>query len=1409
LLAIACLLALLALAAQPGAVPLASRFDLGRAFGGDMALAQGSGVVIDLGDPLISDEHVDFMDRGRYPFQDMARGPCCGTGSAAGLVNVVHGNLIYSRQDILIPGRGLPLEIQFTYNSGSFFDGRYGYGWQLNYDLRYITNNVNDNVIVVREDDRTDIFVKQSDGSFRSTYGVRDTLEEYEPDRYVLTDGLGVSYWFESPDHHYVTRIEDLNGNSLIFGYNPQRALTTVTDAAGRQLTLTYSDDKLAAITDPQGRVFQYAYDGNGNLVQVTDPGGYITQYAYEGECHDLVSITDASGNTHTITYNGDYQVATLDSCCETVAFDYDLLGRQTTMTDGNGFATTYRYDHKKRVIAVEDALGNTMTRTWDSDYNLTGVTDANGNAYAFAYDGRGNVVAETDPLGNSTTYTWHPSFDRLTTITDPAGRTTTYEYDGQGNLIRQIDPLGGETLYSYDGTGLLTELIDARAHSTHFEYDGYGNLTRRIDALGGDTQYGYDVLGNLLSRTDANGYTTAYSYDSLNRLLTVTDTLSCVTTYSYDPVGNRISETDANGHTTLYAYDGANRLVNVTDALGYVSTYAYDAAGNIVAESDANGNTTLYAYDGANRLVDVTDALGYVSTYSYDPVGNRISETDAEGNTTTYSYDPLNRLVGVTDALGYVTTYSYDPVGNRIGETDALGNTTSYSYDDLDRLMVLTNPLGYSTTYSYDSVGNRISETDANGHTTSYSYDPLNRLEVFTKPLGSTYTTTYSYDPVGNLLSRTDANGNEWTYEYDALNRGTRAISPMGHETVYTYDCVGNRTTRTDPNGATTTYDYDEIDRLVTLSYPGGGQVSYAYDGVGNRLHMTNTVGLGDLTDRIYDAGNRLIAETIDYGLFLKSVSYTYDGLDNITTLTDPDGEVLTYEYDPLGNVAVVTDPNGGLTTFAYDELARETRRDFPNGVWTEYVYDDAGQVTHITTRDAADILVAYEYLYDPAGQMVDASRDGVPEATYQYNAAGWLTGADYSPYHDYVYTYDTVGNRLTKEEGPAVTSYLYNNEDRVLTQTFPDTSAIDYVYDDNANVIQTISAWGTVDYAYDLENRLTEIAYPGPFGTILNFYSPEGKRLARDERGQWTYFYPTLLGVVVEMDGAGLTTTRLNPGLSMGPGGPPAGEGDVTLAPESFVHWDGRDSTTYFTTPGTGEQASFGFGYFGEMLYSSGEDDVDPGLYATNMKVDWDPLLGAELIGGDYAPDIDQHFGGYLFDPNHVVSYVFGPQDVMEWPPRLDDGGPLIDEETAKELISILERLYQRLQERWEREHTPSPEPVPVPEAVPEPPPQPVPVCRKKDCKGGCMGQAVAIYDAPGRCRQHILDKVCRVALRYAKAEANKQCVERAGPRCTCSSWYHYASDPGMDEYEDENNKTWCAYGCPFTVKGYCFWR
>jgi hypothetical protein len=204
--------------------------------------------------------------------------------------------------------------------------------------------------------------------------------------------------------------------------------------------------------------------------------------------------------------------------------------------------------------------------------------------------------------------------------------------------------------------------------------------------------------------------------------------------------------------------------------------------------------------------------------------------------------------------------------------------------------------------------------------------------------------------------------------------------------------------------------------------------------------------------------------------------------------------------------------------------------------------------------------------------------------------------------------------------------------------------------------------------------------------------------------------------------MDGGGNTVTRLNPGLGLSTGGIP-----------NYVHWDGSESTTLFTGAGAGQVATFGFGYFGEMLYGSGDvAGVDPGLYATGMKVDWDPMLGAELIGVDYAPDIAQRFGGPV--------YVYDPQFLADL-----DGQNQIDDD-----------------ERIDRPLWPD---VPPPEDWP-------PIREKKECNGPCRAQGWWLAWTPGRANRGLKSAAWKRASKEAKKAADAICRERAcDEKCICS--------------------------------------
>ena len=935
-------------------------------------------------------------------------------------VNTWNGNLFHSIPLLTIPGRGLPIEISMSYNSAdhSFTPPRYGYGWQFSYNT-YYGKDAGGNITIVWEDGRNDKFTK-TDGSFTPPPGIYDTLEEYLSGKYKLTTTHGLEFYFDNPSHGRLTKIEDINGNTMTFSYTGD-LLTTIIDAAGRQVNLGYTGSKLTTITDPNpspSRSIQLQYDANDNLVSITDTEGNTTTYGYDST-HYLTSVTDPRGSATTITYHSSGAVYGVSTDLTSKSFLYNNVSRITTLTDsvgGEQWITRYTYNADGRISSVEDGLGNSVSMTWNADGNMIGYTDENGRTTDYTYDANGNILTATDAAGNTTTYTYESTYNKVTSITDANNHVTTFEYDAKGNLIKATDPLSKITTYAYDSYGQLTSTTDANSHTTTYNYNSYSDITSIADALSHTTSYTYDNVGDMLTMTDAIGNATSFAYDKLNRMTSLTNALSQQTAFNYDANGNPVRITDAESNSLTYTFDKLNRLSKVTDALGNQTNYGYDEMGNMKNITDANGHATTFAYDKANRLTSETDPSGNTTSYTYDAAGNLVSRTDANGDATTYTYDSLNRLTKIDYPGSNDVTYSYDAVGNllSVSNSDA---STSYTYDAANRLTGVTTKPGALTktvSYTYNNIGNRLTMTDPDGGETTYSYDAANRLVSLTNPLGQ--TTSYTYDDA-NRLTRKDCHNEAYaTYTYDAANRLlTLANKNSSGATIssytYEYDSVGNRVKMTEADGNETTYAYDDLYRLTGVTYPDSTSAAYTYDAVGNRVKLVEDGST--TTTYTYDAADRLLTAGA-------AVTYDWDMNGNQITKTDASG-TTSYAYDCENRLTSITFPDISTNSFSYYPDGRRLSKTAKSGTKINYFYDgfnalvdtDSGGTTvaRYTSGLGIDDWVSmdgggssYYYLKDGLGSVTGLEDVGeTVVGTYQYDAFGVIkseTGAVVNPY-------------------------------------------------------------------------------------------------------------------------------------------------------------------------------------------------------------------------------------------------------------------------------------------------------------------------------------------------------------------------------------------------------------------------
>ncbi|MBI4301917.1 MAG: hypothetical protein HY664_04880 [Chloroflexi bacterium] len=242
-----------------------------------------------------------------------------------------------------------------------------------------------------------------------------------------------------------------------------------------------------------------------------------------------------------------------------------------------------------------------------------------------------------------------------------------------------------------------------------------------------------------------------------------------------------------------------------------------------------------------------------------------------------------------------------------------------------------------------------------------------------------------------------------------------------------------------------------------------------------------------------------------------------------------------MDYVYDDANRMSTVTDWLTKATGYTYDDAGRLTATAFPTGVTESRTYNEADQLATIVATKGGNTLTSFTYTLDNAG-IRTALQDPTGTESYTYDNLYRLTGVTYPDTTTQSYTYDAVGNRLTKN----TTSYTYDNGDRMTA-----VGVVSYSYDNNGN--QT--ARGSDTFAWDYENRMSGATVSGTSATYV--YRGDGLRHSKTVGGNtttytWdvsselpvilqdgTYTYVYGHGLISQTDGSGVQNYFLANGL------------------------------------------------------------------------------------------------------------------------------------------------------------------------------------------------------------------------------------------------------------------------------------
>lgn len=810
----------------------------------------------------------------------------------------------------------------------------------------------------------------ESENLERQTMGVgtpEESITEWvhdERNRIVsISRGVG------SAEASTITTEIDANGN-----------YTAVIDAEGQDRTeLAYDGyNRITYLKERDGTYQRFELDQLGNVTttwtvgditrieagtKVTYPGVELSRQFFEYDRRSRQYRRDdyVFHYSEGVMGGWDFSVGNIDtgdlepnnhvSAVTITAFDRN--NRPLFQWDPDGDDMRIEYDGLGRPVVFQDAEGNKVVRTWDTEHivekwELWDTSDAFAapNTYdVFTYE------AEYDSL------------NRLNYFTQPNQQTTTYAYDSHNNMHRRVDELGNHKDYLYDRHGRLhirkRWLTDTGTNAGPLNFDGF-----IINS------YAYDALHRLVKQTDDQGKETDYSYDRLGRTTRIdyADGTSEEAVYNDDGEIDAVIKKSGSVFVAILRYENdpmgrmiEEEVVYADPELGgsTLREWTYDGLGRAWSSFDKNRNTAgrevtiNHKFDSVGRIIEESQELAGHATLSvqneYQGLARLVTQTYASGRKVDRQYDGLDRLWKAIEnsnaslivemqyaGSGRIATIDYgngtslsmvSPMGQTTvlggGVTDAgydvNGRPVNYLWDDASGTM-----MGFVNTYNGPSgKGTDRRSSELRTHvvrTDYYRHDSVYRIENFYRNNGLE-TSNLTWNGL-DKLSGYDENGLAHLPVPDAAN--LHQYSSIDSE-VREYDETGNLNDK----GTDRDYKFDPFKRLVEHGpHVGATEHTYLYDSFGRRIAKIDEA-TGNLEVRyVYGGRWQVLEERDSTGLLLRQY-VDGQGIDEHLQMTTyvPDGnggvslqETYYYHFSSQGFIGGISDSTSGTAVEYYE---------------------------------------------------------------------------------------------------------------------------------------------------------------------------------------------------------------------------------------------------------------------------------------------------------------------------------------------------------------------------------------------------------------------------------------------------------------------------------------------------------
>ena len=915
----------------------------------------------------------------------------------------------------------------------------------------------------------------------------------------------------KSGDEYTVT-----NAAQSQYHFNSDGELDWVKDANRNTLTISAKENNQRIVTDSTGRTYTITYNGNtehSRILSIEDnEADRIVTYEYNGD-FQLVSATSVSGGTEKYEYDGNGRLCKITNCYDEITdtIVYNDNGSVNWLTNSAGLKQEYTYDKAFKQTGLKEFDGDKLVKTFTYDYDekyavKTNKVETDGQTY------------DVDKITYTTDKDNKNKYDEIKESVDIMGNKTQYERDDNGNVTKTINPDGTFTMARYNDKNMPLVQVDESNNVVINEYDNSGvNVVKKYQSTHTVSNAANLVKNDFdLSSLDYTDYAmTVYTYypasetaEIAGLIRTITDAEGNVTEYTYGTSGYAkglpIKKVIKDGNTVVnsveYEYNSQLQVSKEKTSV--------DIAKNVYAVKE-------YEYDKFNNVTKVKDfgtgSTAAVTISEYDKLSRKTAEyapnfsaDKSHGTLTTYY--PSGAVKTQTDTLGNVTSFKYDAYGKAIEKTNPDGTINIVEYDGLQREKAsyfkssanADKQILTSTAYEFESGKLRTIKTTyitAEKQVVTETLVDFRGNAVEEKTNGETKRTC-EYYANGQLKSQTDALNNTTKYEYNYLNKLTKTSSPFEGDK---YSVTENEY---DKNGNITkiTQKIDDNKNSITLN-------QYNAMGLLEKVTLTDNSANSEKNITKYFYNNAGIQVKMYTGMSSESdtsyltTNYEYDSWLRPIRTTDSTGyNSGTITYDLNGNVLTNTDANGNITTNTYDALNRVlTSKTVNSGDSSKNVSKsyEYDSMGRVTKSVSNELTTTT--IYDKLGRKYT-------ETEYDGNGYSVFRGFFYEGISPYVKEELTGQYHLllysTKE-------YEYDGEMRVVKVKESGNETASYTYDANGNKKSETLANGVVStYTYNDANRITKIENKSGNSTISSYeysyyFDGSDSCKVRDENG------------------------------------------------------------------------------------------------------------------------------------------------------------------------------------------------------------------------------------------------------------------------------------------------------------------